>query len=82
MSNSRLVKRTSVKTTKCPYCGESTTIDLPGDFEPIYAFCGSCGEKFIAERQTTGYRVLTREEAPCSSDPDCLEIELGAYDEE
>jgi predicted RNA-binding Zn-ribbon protein involved in translation (DUF1610 family) len=82
MSNSRLAKKASVKTSKCPYCGETTTFDLPGDYEPVYAVCSSCGKKFIAQRHATGFQLFTREEAPCLTDPDCREIELGGYDEE
>ena len=55
---------------------------MPGDYEPVYGFCGVCGKKFIAERLSEGFQVLTIEEAPCCSDPDCRGIEMDAGDEE
>lgn len=71
-----------LETAGCPYCGRQTTVDLPGDYAPVYIHCDVCGKKFIAERLAEGFQVLTREDAPCYSDPDCRELELGGYDEE
>jgi transcription elongation factor Elf1 len=82
MNTSTLTPQTSEKASECPYCGQPTAVDLPGDYEPVYAYCGNCGEKFIAQRLESGFQVLSIEEAPCCSDPDCREIEMGAGDEE
>jgi hypothetical protein len=75
-------KQASVEITQCPYCRERTSVVLPVDYRPVYAYCDCCGEKFIAERLAEGFQVLTMEEAPCCSDPDCREIEMGGYCEE
>ena len=76
------VKQASVEITPCPYCGDRTSVELPADYRPVYAYCDGCGKKFIAERLAEGFHVLTIEEAPCCSDPDCRDIEMGGYDEE
>ena len=70
------------ETGRCPYCGRQTTVDLPGDYAPVYVNCDACGRRFIAQRLQEGFQVLTREDAPCYSDPDCRELEMGGYDEE
>jgi hypothetical protein len=82
MINPTIAKQTSVKTAQCPYCSEQTSVNLPGDYEPVYIYCGVCGKKFIAERLSEGFQVLTLEGAPCWSDPDCRGIEMGGSDEE
>ena len=82
MNHSTGIKHVSMETARCPYCSEKTSVDLPGDFEPVYAYCSDCGKKFIVERLVEGFQVLKREGAPCSSDPDCREIEIGGGDEE
>jgi len=82
MINSTIAKQTSVTGAQCPYCSEQTFVNLPGDYEPIYVYCGVCGKKFIVERLAVGFQVLTLEEAPCWSDPDCRAIEMGGSDEE
>ena len=74
--------RMAAENTQCPYCSERTTVTLPADYEPVYAYCSACGKKFILERLSEGFQVLKREGAPCSSDPDCREIEIGGGDEE
>ena len=72
----------SNRNMSCPYCGETTHIELAPDYAPRFVHCEACGARFIAERLATGVQLLTVEEAPCSSNPDCREIEMGAYDEE
>jgi hypothetical protein len=72
----------TLKTVHCPYCTKETTIDKPKTYAPIYAYCGKCTKKFIVERLAHCIQVLTIEGAPCSSDPDCREIEMGASDEQ
>ena len=66
----------------CPHCGVETSLELPINYRPVFAFCDGCGKKFIAERLAEGFQVMTVEEAPCSSNPDCREIEIGGSDEE
>ena len=82
MNPSIYTDQASVESVKCPYCGQSTSIDLPVDYAPVYAICGICRKKFIVERLAEGFQVMTREEAPCCSDPDCRDIEMGGGDEE
>lgn len=71
-----------LESAPCPYCGQETGVDLPEDYRPVYRYCEVCGKKFIAERLQEGFQVLARENAPCYSDPDCRDLELGGYDEE
>lgn len=82
MDHRIIAKSASVENARCPYCGKPTTVDLPCDYEPVYAYCNACRKKFIAERLMEGFLVMTLEEAPCCSDPDCREVELGGYAEE
>ena len=70
------------ESARCPYCGDPTPVSLPRDYAPSFVFCAVCGLKFIAERLAVGFQVMTVEAAPCSSNPDCRELEMGAYDEE
>ncbi len=72
----------SVETARCPYCREEISVELPGSYRPVYRYCSVCGRKFIAERLAEGFEALTLENAPCTSDPDCREIEMAGYDEE
>ena len=73
---------TTTETAGCPYCHAHTAIELPDDYAPVYVHCANCQKKFIAERRTTGFAVFTTEGAPCCSDPDCREIEMGNVDEQ
>ncbi len=73
---------TSVQNTPCPYCKAQTSVDLPKDYAPVYLWCDLCKKKFIIERLAKGFQTLTIEEAPCCSDPDCREIEMGGSDEQ
>lgn len=72
----------SVINVSCPYCHAETPIHMPGNYAPVYAICQACEKKFIFERLAEGFQVLTREEAPCISDPDCRDIEMGSGEEE
>ena len=72
----------ALKSARCPYCGQKTTVDLPSNYAPVYEYCDACGKKFIAERLRQGFHVIPRENAPCYSDPDCRELEMAGYDEE
>jgi DNA-directed RNA polymerase subunit RPC12/RpoP len=80
--NAVIITKETSKMVQCPYCGQSTTIIYPENYVPVYKHCGICSKKFIVERLAHGFQVLTREEAPLSSDPDCREIEMGASDEQ
>ena len=71
-----------VETVECPYCRQDSSIVPPDDYAPAYAYCPNCSKKFIVERVAEGIQVLTLEEAPCCSDPDCRAIEMGASDEQ
>ena len=72
----------STETTPCPYCSQRTSVELPATYRPVYAYCGACGKKFIAERLAKGFHTLTLEAAPCFSDPDCRELEMSGTAEE
>ena len=72
----------SLETARCPYCGAETSLELPINYKPVFAACDGCAKTFIAERLAKGFQVMTVEEAPCSSNPDCREIEIGGGDEE
>ena len=82
MSHSITTLSSSKETTQCPYCHDRTSVDLPGSYKPVYAYCDACGKKFIVERLAEGFHALTLEAAPCASDPDCREMEMAGYDEE
>jgi hypothetical protein len=73
---------TTTETALCPYCQIHTTIELPDDYAPVFVYCGGCRKKFIAERRAQGFEVFRTEGAPCCSDPDCREIEMGSVDEQ
>lgn len=72
----------TIQNTQCPYCGVNTSVKLPDDYAPRFVHCDSCRKKFIVERQVHGFHALSLEEAPCSSNPDCRAIEMGAADEQ
>lgn len=73
---------TTTETTQCPYCQSTTAIELPENYAPVFVHCHHCRKKFIAERRAEGLAVFTAEGAPCCSDPDCREIEMGSVDEQ
>jgi DNA-directed RNA polymerase subunit RPC12/RpoP len=70
------------ETARCPYCREETALQLPPNYAPVYVHCIACGRRFIAERIKNGLNVFRLENAPCSSDPDCRETEMGQGQEE
>jgi DNA-directed RNA polymerase subunit RPC12/RpoP len=72
----------SEETTRCPYCREETAVQLPLNYAPVYVHCMACGRRFIVERIKNGLDVFRLENAPCSSDPDCREIEIGQGQED
>jgi DNA-directed RNA polymerase subunit RPC12/RpoP len=72
----------SEETARCPYCREETAVQLPLNFAPVYAHCMACGRRFIVERIKSGLDVFRLENAPCSSDPDCREIEMSQGQED
>ncbi len=82
MTNAAEIAQSSLETTRCPCCGRKTAVALPADYAPVYRYCDVCGEKFILERLAEGFQVMTLKDAPCCSDPDCREIEIGGGEEE
>lgn len=72
----------TIEKTNCPYCQNRTPVELPENYEPVYAHCDVCSKKFIVERLAEGFEALTLENAPCCSDPDCRDLELGGSDEQ
>jgi DNA-directed RNA polymerase subunit RPC12/RpoP len=67
---------------RCPYCLMLTEAEPASNYEPIYARCKVCSQKFILERTIDGFQTLRIEGAPCCSDPDRREIEMGMGQEE
>ena len=82
MRNSVHTGATTVEMEICPYCFAKTSINPPINFAPVFAFCDVCNARFIVERHSDGLEVMTEEEAPCYSNPDCIELEMGGCDEE
>ena len=82
MRNTANAHRMAKEITSCPYCGAQTGIELAPDYAPKFVHCEACGARFIVERLAKGYQLLTVEEAPCCSNPECRELEMGGYDEE
>jgi hypothetical protein len=72
----------SKERTNCPHCRAQTSINLPGNFAPVFVFCDVCKSKFIVQRTAESFLVMTEVDAPYDRHPDCIEIELGAGDEE
>lgn len=67
---------------ECPYCEESVVVSWDGTYKPRYWECDGCGRRFIYEPVADGVKCIKPEEAPCSSDPEFREIEMGAGMEE
>jgi len=67
---------------RCPYCLMHTEAEPASNYEPIYVPCKVCSQKFILERTMDGFQALKIEGAPCCSDPDRREIEMGMGQEE
>jgi len=72
----------SEELANCPHCHAQTAIRLPDDFSPVFVYCDVCKSKFIAVRHAGSFNVMTEEDAPCYSNPDCIELEMGGSDEE
>lgn len=71
----------STITVPCPYCEALCEHPKPDDYSPRYMICDSCGKRFIMEPSASGYDVFRENEAPCCSDPECRELELGLGDD-
>ena len=82
MKNQTDDDRVSKERTNCPHCHSQTGINLPADFAPVFVFCDVCKARFIIERHSDGFQVMTEEDAPGYSNPDYIELEMGGYDEE
>jgi sarcosine oxidase delta subunit len=68
----------SALTISCPYCAELNDIELPETFAPIFVTGHACHRYFIAERRTNDVAVMTENEAPCMSNPECREVKTSA----
>ena len=66
----------------CPFCGAVNTVDHDGLYNPRYAFCDDCGEKFIWEPMAKHVAVFKPGEADCCSDPECRATEMCSHCEE
>ena len=62
---------------RCPYCSHEQTVTTAGDYRPFYVNCGQCSRRFIAEPAQSGVLIYRDGEAPCCSDPECRETEMG-----
>lgn len=82
MNKQNNMAQAALLTVACPYCNEEASIQEPENYAPVYAYCAKCDHKFIVERLSDGVQLFTIEDAPCSSDPNCREIEMGGGDEE
>jgi hypothetical protein len=67
---------------ECPYCFERTQVEPASNYAPIYVYCAECDRRFILERTIDGFQALKTENAPCCSDPDRREIEMGLGQED
>ena len=63
---------------RCPYCSHEQVVTTAGDFRPFYVNCDQCSRRFIAEPLQSGILIYRDGEAPCCSDPECRETEMGA----
>ena len=82
MNSSAQTRDMSATNAQCPYCREETSFSLPENYAPQYKYCRICDKKFIVERTAKGFQVMTWEDAPCCSDPDCRAIEMAGSDEQ
>jgi len=62
---------------RCPYCSQEQVVTTAGDYRPFYVNCAQCSRRFIAEPAQSGVLIYRDGEAPCCSDPDCRETEMG-----
>lgn len=67
----------STARVRCPNCNADQDIPVHGDYRPFYVNCTQCAKRFIAEPVQNGTVVYRDGEAPCCSDPECRETELG-----
>lgn len=65
------------QTIHCPYCNTRQEVADHGDYRPFYVNCAECDKRFIAEPLKNGTVVYRDGEAPCCSDPECRETEMG-----
>ncbi|WP_319469812.1 hypothetical protein [uncultured Pseudodesulfovibrio sp.] len=72
----------STANINCPYCSTNQDITTPGDYRPFYVTCSGCSRRFIAEPVENGTIVYRDGEAPCCSDPECRETEMGGSGED
>ncbi len=61
----------------CPYCNTRQEIAAHDDYQPFYVNCAECARRFIVEPVQSGTVVYRDGEAPCCSDPECRETEMG-----
>lgn len=67
----------TTSTISCPYCQAPCEMTAPRDFAPRYETCSGCGRRFVAEPMALGISTYRECDAPCCSDPDCRELEMG-----
>lgn len=65
----------------CPYCKEGLDVEQHENYSPVFHTCLKCNKRFIVERSLKGFDVFTEQDAPCCSNPECREIEMGAGDD-
>ena len=61
----------------CPYCNAGQDVTDYGDYRPFYVNCSECSRRFIVEPMRNGTVIYREGEAPCCSDPECRETEMG-----
>jgi len=61
----------------CPYCSVGQETAEYSDYRPFYVNCSDCARRFIVEPVRNGVVVYRDGEAPCCSDPECRETEMG-----
>lgn len=66
----------------CPYCSNKQDVGEFENYKPFYMNCESCSKRYIVEPVQNGAMVYRDGEAPCCSDPECRETELGGSGEE
>jgi len=61
----------------CPFCQEDLEVEQPKNYAPVFHFCTQCNKRFIVERAVKGFTVLTEQDAPCCSNPECRDLEMA-----
>ena len=82
MATRMITKCSSLQKKVKPYCFERTQVEPASNYAPIYVYCAECDRRFILERTIDGFQALRTENAPCCSDPDRREIEMGLGQED